>query len=119
MISGLDHVQITIPEQEEHKARAFYHGVLGLKELEKPKSLSGRGGCWFACGSQQLHLGVERPFKPSQKAHPAFAVEHIDTIIKALETAGHPCTRQPEIPDARRIFAKDPFGNRIEFIERI
>ena len=56
---SIDHVQITIPVGQEQIAHAFYCGVLGLTEIEKPVSLAGRGGLWLAIGDQQLHIGVE------------------------------------------------------------
>ena len=36
---AFDHVQITIPIGQEQIAHAFYCGVLGLTEIEKPESL--------------------------------------------------------------------------------
>ena len=42
MITAIHHVQITIPPGAEDQARAFYCGVLGLREIEKPASLAGR-----------------------------------------------------------------------------
>ena len=44
MILGLHHAQITIPNGAEKEAKQFYCNVLGLEEIEKPKSLKGRGG---------------------------------------------------------------------------
>jgi hypothetical protein len=68
----LDHVQIAAPRACEPQARRFYGGVIGLCELEKPEPLRIRGGAWFAVGDAQLHIGVEEPFAPARKAHPAF-----------------------------------------------
>ena len=118
MIIGLDHIQLAMPEGEEARARAFFTGVLGMAELVKPESLAGRGGCWFACGAQELHLGVEAGFRPAKKAHPAFLVADLEAVQVQLEAAGVPIMHQPPLPDARRIFVKCPFGNRLELIER-
>jgi catechol 2,3-dioxygenase-like lactoylglutathione lyase family enzyme len=71
-VTALDHVQVAMPQGQEAAARAFYGGVLGLPEIAKPESLAARGGVWFQCGHQQLHLGVEEDFRPAKKAHPAF-----------------------------------------------
>lgn len=38
MIQGIHHVQITIPKGEEARARAFYCGVLGLRNIDKSES---------------------------------------------------------------------------------
>lgn len=67
----LDHVQLAAPRGCESEARRFFGELLGLPEVEKPESLKARGGAWFQVGSQQLHIGVEEPFAPARKAHPA------------------------------------------------
>ena len=73
MITGIDHVQVAAPPGCEPAARGFYGGLLELAEVDKPPALAARGGCWFAVGGQQLHVGVAQPFTPSAKAHPALA----------------------------------------------
>jgi len=107
-----------MPIGGELRARLFFIGVLGMKELSKPESLKGRGGCWFACGTQELHMGVEAGFRPAKKAHPAFLVQGLDALRKKLETLNIDINMPPALPNARRIFVEDPFGNRIELIER-
>ena len=119
MIIGIDHVQLAMPKEEEARAVAFFEGVLGMPELKKPESLKGRGGRWFACGAQELHVGVEAGFRPAKKAHPAFLVKDLDAVRLRLEKAGVQISFQPPLPGARRIFIEDPFGNRIELIERL
>ncbi|MBL1436141.1 MAG: VOC family protein [Rhodobacteraceae bacterium] len=118
MIIGIDHIQLAMPEREEPRARAFFEGVLGMPEIAKPESLKGRGGCWFVCGSQELHVGVEHGFHPARKAHPAFLVKDISVLQARLKKAGVDIRHQPPLPNAMRIFVDDPFGNRIELIER-
>src|SRR5581483_1666675 len=73
MVIGLDHVQVAAPPGCEAEARAFYSGLLGLEELEKPERLRARGGCWFRAGAQELHVGVEEPFAPGRRRHPGGA----------------------------------------------
>jgi hypothetical protein len=73
-VTGLDHVLLAMPPGGEDAARAFFAGVLGLPEVPKPATLASRGGCWFECGAQQLHLGVAADFAPAHKAHPALLV---------------------------------------------
>jgi len=116
MIVGYDHVQLAIPRGAEDGARAFYAGVLGMIEVPKPPALRARGGCWFESGSAVLHLGVEEPFTPARKAHPAFLVTSLAAVRSALEAAGHDCVDgSGERPGIRRFHANDPFGNRLEF----
>jgi predicted enzyme related to lactoylglutathione lyase len=116
VIRGYDHVQVAIPAESETTARAFYGVLLGLTEQPKPAALVARGGCWFSSGSAVLHLGVETPFRPARKAHPAFVVDDLDALAADLVRAGYECVRSDnEIPGVRRFHTFDPFGNRLEF----
>src|SRR5688572_2953300 len=103
-IVGLDHIQLAIPRNAEEQARAFYADVVGLEELPKPPELAGRGGVWFQCGGQQLHLGVEDDFHPARKAHPGILVENIDALTQSLRTAGYEPVRDESLPHIKRIF---------------
>lgn len=119
MLTGLDHVQLAAPAGCEAQAREFFGGLLGLDEVEKPRSLRGRGGVWFNLGAQQLHIGVEGDFAPARKAHPAFQVAagQLDSLAHRLESAGAEVSWDEEIAGLRRFFSRDPWGNRIELIE--
>jgi catechol 2,3-dioxygenase-like lactoylglutathione lyase family enzyme len=117
-IEGIDHVQITIPIGQEQIARAFYCGVLGLTEIEKPASLVGRGGFWLRIGSQQIHIGVEDGIdRTLTKAHIAYQVEDLDAWRTRLEEAGCLITESIPILGYARFETRDPFANRLEFIE--
>jgi catechol 2,3-dioxygenase-like lactoylglutathione lyase family enzyme len=115
--SRIDHIQIAAPEGCESAVREFYGSLLGMKEMEKPPVLRARGGCWFQCGSQQVHIGVERNFQPARKAHPAFAVDDLDQLRKKLSARGVPVLPDDDLPGTRRFYTEDPWGNRIEFVE--
>lgn len=118
MVEGLDHVQLACPRGSEDEARRFYRDLLGLREIEKPEPLRSRGGVWFECGPhQQLHLGVEEPFKPARKAHPALAVESVEAL-EALAARLGDVTWDSELPGYRRFYVADPFGNRLELLTR-
>jgi catechol 2,3-dioxygenase-like lactoylglutathione lyase family enzyme len=117
-IVGLDHVQLAMPAGGEDAARRFYVDVLGLEEVPKPAELAGRGGAWFRRGGVELHLGVEPDFRPAHKAHPALRVEGLPTLIVRCVNAGHPVERAVPVPGIERVYVADPFGNRIELIER-
>lgn len=118
MITGLDHVQVAAPRGCEPAARRFYGELLGLSEIEKPEALRARGGVWFHCGPQQLHIGVSAAFQPAEKAHPALTVaaESVDELAERLAAAGAPVRWDTEIPQTRRFFTADPWGNRLELI---
>jgi len=79
-VARVDHVQIAAPEGCERAAREFYGSILGLQEIKKPLVLRTRGGCWFQCDQQQVHIGVEPGFRPAKKAHPAFVVYSLDEL---------------------------------------
>lgn len=111
---GIDHVQLSIPAGGEDVARGFYVGVLGLVEVPKPPALAARGGAWFEAGETRVHVGVESPFAPARKAHPALRVAGLRTFVEA---AGCEVTWSDEVPGVVRCHLHDPFGNRLELIE--
>jgi catechol 2,3-dioxygenase-like lactoylglutathione lyase family enzyme len=115
----LDHVQIAAPPGCEDEARRFFGDLLGLEELEKPEPLRSRGGAWFALGGGgQLHVGVEEPFAPARKAHPAFRVPvaDLDELAQRLESAGEKLEWDDSLPGVRRFYTADPWGNRLELL---
>ena len=114
---GVDHVQLAMPRSREADARDFYQRLLGLEERPKPPVLAARGGCWFSNDQVALHLGVEDDFRAARKAHPALLVQDLDGLCRSLTSAGHDVRFDDEMPDVRRCYVDDPFGNRIELIE--
>jgi catechol 2,3-dioxygenase-like lactoylglutathione lyase family enzyme len=116
-ITGIDHVQVAAPRGCEAEARSFYGGLLGLEEIAKPPLLAARGGVWFRAGTQQLHIGVEPDFAPARKAHPAFAVDDLDALAAHLAASDAPLTWDDSIPNVRRFFIHDPWGNRVELVQ--
>ena len=109
-----------MPAGEEEKARAFFVRLLGFREIPKPVELTKRGGVWFQTGTVQLHLGVETDFHPARKAHPAFLVDDLDGLIAKVRSAGFETdTSQPPLTGYKRAHILDPFGNRIELMEKI
>jgi catechol 2,3-dioxygenase-like lactoylglutathione lyase family enzyme len=118
-ILGIDHVQLAIPAGGEEKARAFFINLLGFHEIPKPPELAKRGGAWFEAGTVQLHLGVEADFRPARKAHPAFVVDDLDNLIAKVQSAGFKVDiTQPPLDEYKRAHIFDPFGNRIELMEK-
>ena len=114
--TAVDHVQLAMPTGEEARARDFYSGLLEMTEVPKPAELAKRGGCWFQAGTVQLHLGVEKDFRPAKKAHPALRCADYDSLIAKLRSASVEITEANHIPGMRRCHIYDPFGNRIELI---
>lgn len=116
MVEGLDHVQLAIPAGGEDQVRAFYRDLLGLAETPKPAALVARGGLWLRCGAQGLHFGVEAPFIPQRKGHPALLVDDLAALRQRLNTVGIVIHEDTPIPGVARLFVFDPFGNRLEFV---
>jgi catechol 2,3-dioxygenase-like lactoylglutathione lyase family enzyme len=120
MIRGIHHVQVTVPKGAEAAARAFYCEVLGLPEVEKPASLKGRGGFWIKVGDRDVHIGTEDGFdRRTTKAHVAYEVTDIAAWREKLKAVGTEPLDSVPIEGFDRFEARDPFGNRIEFIQRL
>jgi catechol 2,3-dioxygenase-like lactoylglutathione lyase family enzyme len=118
MIAGIHHVQLTIPPGAEEEARRFYCRFLGRLEIPKPPSLSGRGGLWLQVADQQVHIGVEDGTnRLATKAHIAYEVRDLAAWRAKLGAAGVEVFEGVPIPGYRRLEFRDPFGNRVEFIE--
>ena len=123
----LHHVQVACPPGGEDDARRFYGEGLGLTEVPKPAVLAGRGGAWFrsydAEGAvvAELHVGVEDPFAPARKAHPAFllgTVLEVEAVAARLVALGFvvDLAERHTFPGFQRFHAHDPAGNRVEVL---
>ncbi len=120
MIVGIHHVQITIPMGAEPQAKAFYCDVLGLRAVEKPQSLKGRGGFWISVGDRDVHVGTEDGIDRNRtKVHIAYEVTDVAAWRETLKGAGVQPLDSVAIEGYERFEAHDPFGNRIEFIQKL
>jgi catechol 2,3-dioxygenase-like lactoylglutathione lyase family enzyme len=120
MILQIHHAQITIPKNAEDKARKFYCDFLGLKEIEKPELLKNRGGFWLELNDLQIHVGTEDDFdRTKTKAHLAYLVEDLENWRMKLEAKNIAVQEGIKIPNYERFEFRDPFGNRVEFLQKI
>lgn len=118
IILGLHHAQITIPKGSEEEARQFYCQLLGLPEIEKPESLKGRGGFWLQVGDRQVHVGTEDGVdRKATKAHLAYEVTDIEEWKTRFQQRGIKILDGVPIPGYARFEIRDPFENRMEFIQ--
>ena len=123
---ALHHVQVACPPRGEPDARRFYGKGLGLTEVEKPAALRDRGGAWFrsydALGTvtAEVHVGVEEPFAPARKAHPAFVVADLAAVASALTAVGFEVDQRERdtFEGYLRFHTHDAAGNRVEVLQR-
>ena len=119
MIRGIHHVQLTVPHGAEEEARRFYCRVLGLPEIQKPAGLTGRGGLWLQVGDRQVHIGVEDGVnRHATKAHIAYEVSDLEAWKLKIAALGIEVIESIPLPGHDRFEFRDPFGNRVEFIQR-
>jgi catechol 2,3-dioxygenase-like lactoylglutathione lyase family enzyme len=120
LILSIHHAQITIPAGAEDAAREFYCKTLGLVETQKPDSLAGRGGFWLVVGDRQVHVGIENNVERERsKAHVAYLVDDLDALRAKLTAAKIDIIDGIPIPGYSRFEFRDPFGNRVEFLQVI
>lgn len=117
-VVGLDHVQLAMPSGGEAEARLFYAGLLGLREVAKPAHLVTRGGAWFEGEGVRIHLGVDPEFRPARKAHPGLLVTDLAHLADRLREAGHDVVEGEPLEGYAHVYVDDPFGNRLELLEK-
>ena len=120
VLERVHHAQITIPRGAEDECRRFYCGLLGLIEVLKPAALRERGGFWLQIGEMQVHVGTEDDVnRQATKAHLAYEVTDLLAWRTKLEHEGIEILKGIPIPGYDRFEFRDPFGNRVEFLQRI
>ena len=113
----LSHVNVTMPKGSEDIARAFYGGLLGLREVPKPESICNRGGVWFEAGGLDVHLSIEEQRSgPDAYRHFGLECAEVDALRTRVEAAGVRTEDGRPVP-WKRFIVHDPFGNRIEIHE--
>jgi len=117
-VKRLDHIQICIPTGKEEEAREFYTNIIGFKEIPKPIELIPNGGLWYQVGNIQFHIGTENEINKS-KRHPAFEVVDITAARQHLEKYKVRIKEETQVPGQIRFSFTDPFGNRIELLQKI
>jgi catechol 2,3-dioxygenase-like lactoylglutathione lyase family enzyme len=125
ILQGILHVNLTIAPGEEalNEARRFYVGLLEMEDAGRPEETdSGTPGLWLWCGGgQQVHISAEADatkLNEASRRHPAFRVADLTVLHERLKAADVPL-QYPKFTPAgiRRFFARDLWGNRLEFVE--
>lgn len=115
----LNHITIAVPAGEHDKVRAFYGGLLGLKEVERPDALNKVFDLiWYEWFDILLHLEFTPPWTtPAQNRHVGIEIKNIDRVRASLAQQGAKILEAVAMPDRERFYLLDPFGNYFEFIE--
>ena len=118
MIIGVNHVQVNVAHADLERAREFYIGFMGFKEIARPSSFKSQG-IWMHAGDFEMHIGLEDDVNRSvTRAHVAYEVNDIKSWRTKIADAGYEMVGQPLIPGYDRFQFRDPFGNNIEIIAR-
>ncbi|GAB6067357.1 VOC family protein [Methylothermus subterraneus] len=116
----LHHASVLVSDTQ--RALAFYCGVLGMQQTERPDFPF--PGAWLQISEhQQIHLielpspdpVVGRPEHGGRDRHFALIVPDLEAVRRRLEQAGIPYSASKS--GRRALFCRDPDANAIEFIE--
>ncbi|KEQ60157.1 putative glyoxalase family protein [Aureobasidium melanogenum CBS 110374] len=133
MLTGIAHVNLTVPSSTLDEAEAFYSNTLGMKRVPVP-ALQRDRLAWFDItpNGQQVHIAFGPPNEESSR-HPCFRVESQEALLKLqkrvyehFEAGGKGAPRAADKPGEEnsgskgveypsRFFARDYAGNRLEF----
>ena len=119
--TALHHASVIVSNTEQ--SLRFYHDILGLKSIERPKLPF--PGAWLQVGNgiQQIHLleldnpdpTTGRPEHGGRDRHVALTVLSLDPV---METLGRNNIDYSLSKSGRRaLFCRDPDGNAVEIIE--
>jgi len=114
----LQHVSCAVPVDAQDAVRAFYGGVLGLKEKQIPKELAELNVIWFSVGDSEMELHfIPDPIlaDPLAQYHFCLEVDDLEQYRARVTEAGYVTTEATPIPNRPRFFCRDPFNNLLEF----
>ena len=84
-IDSFNHVTVNITDLT--KAKAFYGGLLGLEEIDRPESFD-FPGAWYRIGTVLIHIVGRAQRDAETTAHFALWVNDVRAVAKAIEAAG-------------------------------
>jgi catechol 2,3-dioxygenase-like lactoylglutathione lyase family enzyme len=115
----INHVTLAVPAGEHEKVRAFYGGLLGLKEVERPDALNQVYDLiWYEWMDILLHIDFSPPWAtPAENRHVAVEVKDLPAVRAYVERQGAKTLEAVAMPDRERFYLLDPFGNYFEIME--
>jgi len=114
-VRRVDHVQLPMPLGGSGRARAFYEGLLGWRELRDPL-LNRPGTLRYSLGGQRLDLSEGNFVRVAPQAHLALAMGGLEPLMARLRAARWPIDVDT-LAKGLRFYVEDPFGNRLELFE--
>lgn len=118
-IETLHHAALTVPAERLEEARHFYSVLLGLEEAPRPAAELGRPSIWYRVGECELHIQARDGYRAERgEHHPALVVDDVPGLRAHLAANGVEIQDAQPLSDRERFFARDPFGNRLEFLSR-
>ncbi|KEF63297.1 uncharacterized protein A1O9_01274 [Exophiala aquamarina CBS 119918] len=136
-ITGIAHINLTVPSGTLPLATEFYSGTLGLTPRPVPH-LQRDSLAWFdiADSGQQVHIAFGKPSDftgPDSSRHPCFKLSDGEALLemrrkvyehfqrggesapKAADKPGDVDSGAKGVEYPQRFFARDYAGNRLEF----
>ena len=112
----LQHVSIPVSAGGAEAARAFYSGLLGLRERAVGQGLDAAKFIWFETGpGLELHLILgDEHADPEERRHFCLEVDDLDEMRARVEAAGVEISEATPIVGRPRFFFRDPFDNLVE-----
>ncbi len=111
---GIHHCEILVTDID--KAMHFYTQILSMEEVHNPSTF--RASKWLKLGNQEIHLTLDATPDANEQRHFAIQVKSLQQLRKNFQAQGLEIIEARPIPGVQRFFIFDPFGNRIEFVER-
>jgi catechol 2,3-dioxygenase-like lactoylglutathione lyase family enzyme len=110
----IDHCSVIVTDVA--RSRAFYGGVLGLKEIPAPKEFD-FVAIWYDLGGTYLHLLLKPHPDTISPRHFCLLTPNAVAAREHLTRLGVAIEETVRIAAADRFFVRDPDGNRIELLQ--
>ena len=116
MMTGIQHIQISVEPDQLEATRTFYVDILGAVPM--PDAFPQSGGFWLRAGMSEIHVRKETGIdRKKTRAHVAYLVSSLTDVRAKLTDKQFPIFEQPKIIGFNRIHTNDPAGNRVEVME--
>jgi catechol 2,3-dioxygenase-like lactoylglutathione lyase family enzyme len=110
----LHHVSSPFPAGRQADVRRFYGELLGLDEVEVPRTLDASRLVWYSAGDGfELHFFTGDPV-PGSARHFCLDMDDLAVTRRRLADAGFEPYDATPIPNRPRFFCRDPFDNLVE-----